>query len=239
MGTQQRARRPDLGRTAPIRNWASVVTPGNGAGDRPIGHDVQNANRVVEDYLRAGEASARLFQRGGGGSPAADSGDIAQRMARAASDLMNFWMELFARTAGGQGPTDDATAGTAPPPQYATAEPAPAGPARMAVDVDSERPVTVTVALTDTRAGRRLCVDRLHAREGTTAPLTGITIDRAASDGGLVVRVHVPRAQPEAVYNGVIVDEDTSLPVGTLSVHVLAPRPVPGTRANGRRRRTR
>ncbi len=244
MSEQDRIRRPPLSRTKPIRNWNNVVSVGAQQPDGLLGDDVQNANRVVEEYLRAGEASARLFQRATGlGSSLGDSQDVAQRMTRAAADLMTFWTELFARSTGGASPA----AGKNGPPEGAV----PSSPSReprqtmaeapvVAVEVHSVRPVTVTVDLRPEAKGILLCVDRLHARGPRALTIRGVEIERSDDTRIVTFRVRLPREQEPAVYTGVILDERTSLPAGTITVHVHAARADRGaTTGHDRRRRSR
>ena len=96
--TKQRARRPALERTQANPQLADGrrVRRARPTGGQ-VGQDVQNANRVIEEYLRAGEASARLFQGAFGTRSGRRpiSRTSPQRMgARAASDSMSFWLEL-------------------------------------------------------------------------------------------------------------------------------------------------
>jgi hypothetical protein len=53
--------------------------------------------------------------------------------------------------------------------------------------------------------------------------IAGVQIDSPAGDGGLRVQLRVADDHPPGVYSGIIVEERTNLPRGTLSVKVLAP----------------
>jgi len=224
---QDRVRRPTLERTKPIRNWSTVMSPGPaGAPARP---EVQNANRVVEEYLRAGEASARLFQNAVGGTPGNGNPDIAQSMVRAASDMMSFWVELMTRSVGGMATAERTTSAA---PQAATGSEA-GRDRRLSVAVDSRRPVTVSLDLRPDARGATLRLERLHRRgPGKAAPLAGAEIETSPRDELVTVRLHVASDQPPGVYFGVIVDEESSRPVGNISVELH------GARTPAKSRRT-
>ena len=214
---QERFRRPPLDRTAPIRNWTTAVSPGPSAS--PIGPDVQNANRVIEDYLRAGEASARLFQGALGGSRNGAGPDLAQAMMRAASDMMSYWMQLMTRSAGNAVPTDGG-AQAGPPSPPAAQEVKGAGARRVSVEVDSIRPAIVTVDLRPQAGTAGLTLERLHRQGAGAQPLTGARIESSPDGATVIIRLTVKPAQPAGIYHGVIVDEASSLPVGTISIEV-------------------
>jgi hypothetical protein len=231
---RQRVRRPALERTAPIRNWASVIPGGAAPSGGEVAQGVQNANRVLEEYLRAGESAARLFQRPSRNTGGGDSQDLVQGMVRAASDLTTFWLELFARSSGA--PSQSAAAVNPP---SATVEPrAASDPVRVTVEVSSGRPVSVTVDLRPEARGATLCAGRLHPRESSAPPLPGVELGTSDSNRGIVVRLRVGPKPPPGTYDGVIVDEQSSLPVGTISVEVQ-PAATRRTGTNDRRRRSR
>jgi hypothetical protein len=225
---RERVRRPALDRTTPIRNWATTISTGVPF-DGTIGPNVQNANRVVEEYLRAGEASARLFREALGATSAnGGSQDIAQRMLRSATDLMSFWIQFMAQWSGGMPPMPpSAGAAATPSPQPAPAVREPAvDRTRVAIEVDSTQPVTVTLDLQPPARGSRLCVDRLHPRRADAPALRGAEIDTSKPDL-IVIRLRIEPTQPNDVYNGVILDEASGVPAGTLSVDVSRARQQP------------
>jgi hypothetical protein len=91
---------------------------------------------------------------------------------------------------------------------------------RVAVEVESGRPARVTVDLRPHARGARLYLDRLHARGANTPPLLGTVIDTSSDDHLVVIRLRIDPDQPTGVYNGVIIDEATSAPAGTISVAI-------------------
>lgn len=220
MSQHQRLERPDLERRKPIRNWGTVISPGPPF-DAQIGPDLQNANRVLQDQMRTGETAARFFQAAlGGRSGGADALDLPRQMMRAWSDLMAFSLEFVARSSGG--PT--------PPPARAaerseTKPNSSSGNAlRVAVEIDSVLPARVTVDLRRRPADSTLHLDRLQPYRTNAPAIVGTEIIIAPHDDLAIVRLRIPPDQPAGVYNGVIVEESTSEPVGTISVDVQPPR---------------
>lgn len=223
-----RVRRPSLERTKPVRNWTTAILP-----DLPrasAGPDVQNANRVVEEYLRAGEANARLFQNALGGGAKNGNPDIAQAMVRAASDMMSFWVELMTRSVGGMS-VPRATTQTNP--QGGASPPQPGEPLRISVAVDSRRPARVSIDLRSDAKRGNLRLERLHRRgSGRKSILAGAAVEVSPGEKPVVVRLRVADDQSPGVYYGVIVDDETSLPVGTLTVELERGRPAAGRRSH-------
>jgi hypothetical protein len=139
--------------------------------------------------------------------------------------MMSFWLELMARLAGsvapaGSGAATVPPAGVTPPDR----EPRTRGAARVSVEVTSDRPITVTLDLRAHDGRSRLHADRLHARDAGGPHLTGVEIEVRPDTDQVIVRVRVDPGQPAGQYDGVIVDDGSSLPCGTISVDV---RPAP------------
>ncbi len=219
MEANERKRRPVLERTKPIRNWTNAVSVGPASSGQQIRQDVQNANRVIEEYMSAGRATAQRFEAASrAASVLGSTEDIAQRVVRAASDSMSLWLEFMARSGGGLvQPQKDAV------PPLSTTPNVPAAPAiegfQVAMEVDSLRPVTVSLDLRSDTRRSELTIGRLHPRDSKATPLKDVEI-RAASRGGLTVRLRVEPDQPAGIYHGVMIDERTSLPAGTMSVEI-------------------
>jgi hypothetical protein len=221
---RQRHERPTLERTKPIRNWGTVINPGAPA-DAQLGPDLQNANRVLQDQMRSGEATARLFQAALGVRPGtADGSDLTRQMIRAWSDLMAFSFEFMARASGGPTPAPARAAER----NAERADPAHAAAAghglRVAVEIESMLPARVTVDIRRRPSDSTLYVDRLQPHRTSAPPIFGTEITVAEQENLATVRLRIAPDQPAGVYNGVIVEESTSEPVGTISVVVLPSR---------------
>jgi hypothetical protein len=196
-----------------------------------VSRSVEVGYRVVDEYLRHGQ---RVAERIGDrsltpGAVVQDFQELTARMARYASDLMDIWFQLIELAAAGTAraspvrpAADDPIPATpAPAPPQSTAPPeAPAASARVTVAVASLQPAEVTLDLRPGAAGLPLIVHALRAAEPDKPRLTDVTLEPTGEDGALCLRIRVPPDQPAGVYNGLIIDERTSRPAGTLSVRV-------------------
>jgi hypothetical protein len=232
VGDKTRLRRPALERTTPHRSWAASVSAGPSA-EGVIETGVRDANRVIDDYLTTGQASARALRNAIGiGAANGNVQDVATRMMRAASDLMSFWFDFMAQSAPAAGPAAGMPQGSAPQSIPATVS---ERRAPVVVQVDALRPVAVTVDLRSGTKTSRFSLDRLHPVRKGAPPLTGVHIEAPEGDGPIVVSVSVAAEQPAGVYNGVVLDEATSRPLGTISVDIRpARRATRASRFSGR-----
>lgn len=218
MAGAQRVKRPTLERTKPVRNWSAVVAVAPSRSSVEPG--VEGATRVVEEYLRTGDTLPRPFT--GSASSPGNAQDLGQAMVRAASDMMTFWVELMARSAGG--PLQGASSPQARAPREDAAAPV-AGPVRVRVEVDSARPTQVHVELHASPERGALRVERLQARSGSAPPLPAEAVRASFDSGVLMVRLRIAPVCPAGFYQGVVVDEATTAPLGTISVEIrTAPR---------------
>ena len=164
-------------------------------------------------------------------------------MLRSATDLAMMWMDFLGMggmTAMGARPASTGPGGFDAGP-FPSSQPhvaggtstAPHDGSARAATRDDDRPQTViTVELkstrrtevsVDLRAGSTrlpLIVHDLRATDAEGTRLAGIGIEGFPADDRVVVRVDVPDDLPAGTYNGLIVDELSSLPRGSLSVKV-------------------
>src|SRR5580698_1864216 len=125
-------KKPDLDRREPIRAFGGVFGPsgedraaresstkessGKGAaqssGTDPVSRGVDLGYRVIDQYMRQGQAFAQAgWPLGSKGAPAAaDPQKLTERMYQYASDLASVWFE-YAQTMGGQPPGVPAAGG--------------------------------------------------------------------------------------------------------------------------------
>lgn len=252
MSDPSRPKMPRLKRTGPVRNWDGLFgspREATGADDRPasapgpggpasaVPRGVDMGYRVIEEYMRQGEAFARSngSSRWPGSSPAGDPRKLTERMVEYASDLAAAWLELVQTTMPPAGP------GPAPP--RASADPggfdigqsttrggesgsprvetqAPAVPWRTSIEIASKRRVEVTVDLSPDGAASLRAHD-LRARDADIPRIRDILVVASAPDHRVLLRISVPDDQPPATYTGVIVEDESNLPQGTLSVRVF------------------
>lgn len=217
------------------------------AGGDPVSQGVQMGYRVIEEYMRQGQNVARMFgmpyapgampgfSAPGGAMP---GGPPMEALFRSFSEFMNMWMQVMGGRAPGAAPTAAAPAvGTAGP--FAMGEPvapvpqqAPAvapqqpqqseGQVALTLELESPRRTEVSFDLRPRSLGLPLVVHDLRAPEADKPRITGVALETVPDEERLVLRLRIPAEQPPGIYSGIILDERTSLPRGTLTVR-LAP----------------
>lgn len=91
----------------------------------------------------------------------------------------------------------------------------------ITTDVASALRTEVTVELKPGSSMVRLSAHDLRAADPALPRIAGVELETRAADNRVVVRLRVPDAQPEATYSGLIIDEASHLPRGSLTVRVL------------------
>jgi len=237
-----RVKRPHLERRNPLRSWSTLFAPppaggsedeaaGEDAGDDVVTRSVELGYRVIDDWMRQGQRAARRLGQGpyDPASFTQDVQDLTARIAQHASDLFGLWVELFEMAAAG-GPRGGAPGvpvsgepnGASPSAPIRAAAPAPA-PLAVRIEVTSNIATEVALDLRPEAAGGHLVAHELRAADPEAPRLREVEITRDGEGGPFVARLRVPDDQPPGIYNGLILDEDTSRPVGTLSVRVGVP----------------
>jgi hypothetical protein len=237
MGQDDRFKRPELPRTAPIRQFRDAPPESGALPSDAIGRGVGMGYRVISEYVRRGQEAARNLSMGAGLPSAPDPQQLAGRMVQYGSDLMAAWMEFVELSVKNINPA-------APPPPaeprpFSDLEVPPASAAPPAAHTEpgsgeSERPVEsagpvgirleanrraiVRLDLRGSIEGRKWVVHELRSSQAQQPRISGVVFERTAQ--GALLSVKVPDDQPAGIYNGMIVDEETSLPAGTVSVQV-------------------
>jgi len=205
-----------------------------------VAHSVDLGYRVIDEYIRQGQKAAQRFtdRSFSPDSMTGDAQELGARMAQYASDFTALWMEAMQLGANQFGanvgrwpmsPADAVSAANGPRP--ATSKPAPpppdaakdadSGRTRVRVAVTSPHPTEVLIDLRPIAAGQRLAVHALRAVAEGKPRLTDVSLEQTSADAPLTLRIRVPARQPAGVYNGLIVDEETGKPMGTVSLQVL------------------
>jgi hypothetical protein len=234
-----------LDRSTPIRSWSGLVRPpesprgqGDAADAAPkdrvddvIVRSVELGYRVIDEYVKRGQAAAQRMQHGayGANDMARDAQGIAGQLVRSATDLAGAWAEFFALANGngnghaaphGNGaaaPNGDESAAAAfssAPGAVPAASSAP--PWRVRLRVRAARPVETALDLAPIPSDHPVVVHALRAVGGGTGRLDDVTVE--AADGVATIVVSIPATQPAGTYAANVFDDATNLPVGTITV---------------------
>lgn len=235
--TSGRVKRPTLPRTEPIRSWSTLFGPiaapspqaenpePNSAGTAGFPSDsvrrgVEVGYRVMDEYMRQGAAVASAFTAPprSGGLSSEDLPKLTERMMRYMSDFTSLWFDAMSiMTGSANGQARPAAADPAAQAAGSHRGAPGAGRSRYVLEVKSERPTEVIVAI-DEPYEADLVVDPLKSRSGDES-ISGASIQSPAEPGApLRVRVHVPGGLPAGRYSGAILDVATRQPKGRLTV---------------------
>jgi hypothetical protein len=249
MSFNDRVKRPPLERMQAIRNWSTLFkgpgtdggTPAPGDSDQASLNDVVTRSvdlgyRVVDEYIRQGQKAAqRLNDRSyGAQTMAGDAQDLAMRMTQYASDFAAVWLQLVQLAAagnpsppapkaggGGERATPEAVAATADTttglsPHSEAREEA----IRVRIEMRSAQPAEVAVDLRPDAARQPLIVHALRAVDAEKPRLTEVSFEPGSDLGAACLRIRVPVGHPPGIYSGLMIDEATSRPVGSVSVTI-------------------
>jgi len=250
MSASNRVTRPPLERMQPIRSWSTLFTAspaGADAGaqrtegsprmDNPslndvVARSVELGYRVVDEYIRQGQKAAlRLNERSyGAQAMTGDVQDLGMRMLEYASDFAGVWLEFVQVAATASAPPVPAENGPAQPPATPNSDgvekpiqPGRAseeGRSRVRIEVRSTQTTEVSLDIRPGAVRSTLIVHALRAMDPDTPRLSQVTFQRESDDEPGHLRIEVPADQPPGIYNGLIIDEKTSLPVGSVSVRI-------------------
>ncbi|WP_163999444.1 hypothetical protein [Pyxidicoccus caerfyrddinensis] len=261
MNPDERVKRPEPGRTQPIRNWWTMFGPPGaqppsaeaGAGAAippadPVSRGVEMGYRVIEEYMRQGQNVARMMgvpYAGAGGGVGPGDG-MPQRMAtlmRSFADFAGLWMEMLgtmspagfpprapdmASPLGTAGPFSAGVVAPEPPPTTPAPAPVATAPEALAapgvtLELDTRRRAEVSIDLRMRSVGIPLRVHDLRAPEPDVPRLTGARLETAPEEDRVTLRLRIPDDHPPGIYSGLILDERTGMPRGTISVRLFAP----------------
>ena len=100
-------------------------------------------------------------------------------------------------------------------------EPPLVAPSRLTLELDSPRHLEVSVVLRPRPLDRTFRVLGLDGSEPELPRIQGVIVEAVPEEERVVIRLRVPQAQPPGTYGGILLDERTGLPRGTLYVRVL------------------
>lgn len=94
-------------------------------------------------------------------------------------------------------------------------------PPRVSIQILSKRRAQVSVDVKPAAASLALFAHDLRARDLSLPRIAGIRVEADARENAVVVGIDVPDDQPAGTYSGIIVDDRSNLPQGTITVRVL------------------
>ncbi len=248
MSVRERIRRPELERTEPIRRWPtlfsgapqpegdSASTPRRSLNDA-VSRSVDLGYRIIDEYIRQGQRAAQRFNDRSYGTLTMtnDVQELAMRVGQYASEFAAVWFELIQAAVTGPAERqpaplahgDQATVRESPSPgasavpAMAPAQaPADADRARVRIAITSPRSAEVSLDLRPDATARPLLVHALREADPEKPRISDVVFEPALNGDPPTLRLRVPADQPPGVYNAVIVDGETSRPVGTISLRI-------------------
>lgn len=228
----ERLRRPEPERTEPHRATAGLLretagTNGSTLGADAVSRSIGQGYRIVEEYLQQSRRVASEIAPGPAAGTDQGIGGLTSRMLRTTSEMFELWFQLLDAS----GATRQAQAATDAAPVdgrsvAAAAAPTPAS-AGICVQVESARPARVTVDVRAGSGGRSLVAHALRSSDESLPRIGDIGVEDSRDGEAMSIRVRIPDDQPAGIYHGMIIDEASSLPVGTVSVVLEAGTKVP------------
>ncbi|MEP6652159.1 MAG: hypothetical protein ABJA82_02310 [Myxococcales bacterium] len=91
---------------------------------------------------------------------------------------------------------------------------------KVSVELKSRRRTTASVELRGGSAGLALIAHDLRAADAKAPRLRDVRLIPRPAEDRVIVKIRVPDTQPAGAYSGLIVDRDTSLPRGSITVRV-------------------
>jgi hypothetical protein len=203
---------------------ARGMSPGGATPDAVLGSTQEVAGRMAQYATDLASLWLQVWQAAGV-APAAWStvpfaGFPISPAASGAFGVPFPWGALFGA------PPYPAAAATRAAPEPPRSEPAgareAARPTRVAVSVSSPYPVQVTLDLRPDAGARRIVAQALRSPDGEKPRLSDVAVVAGGPDEPLTLRIRVPLGQPAGIYNGIVIEEESGLPVGTVSLRVDA-----------------
>lgn len=209
------------------------ATPPNSATNDAVSQGVKIGYQVIEEHIRQGQRIAQQFNSRSYnlGSVGNDVRELTERLVRDSTNLLSLWFNLmtslannvdlskqFSRTA--SHPSPPASNGISPQKASPSEEPTSQGTA-VSIELLASCPTQVTLNLSPKAERLFLATPGLHAMTADKPPLTDLTFIPALENNPASLRIRVPNQQPPDLYTGVLVDRNTGLPQGAVSVRVL------------------
>jgi hypothetical protein len=240
MDDTNRRKRPPVERTEPDRSWmngsSGPAAGGRSSDAREAGYQaINNAYRLIDEYVRQGQRMAENLWLPLGGGPAARAAsafNAPERLMRAMGDMSMAWVEMMEQfTKNAQSKPEQGPVGSAGPfastrvdqPAGApSAAPSPSS-AKIAnqplkLTLDARGRVEISVQLGDAAALDRIEPTELRSFGSDAEPIRGVELAGVPEDP--VLRVCVPEGQPPGTYNGLFLERGSQRPCGTVTLVV-------------------
>lgn len=209
-----------------------------------VASSVKSAYDVLAETIEQGRKSAEQFRQGEYNmrDVPEDARHLAMRLLHLARQLSTSTFDVCeallrqAPTLGAAPPPGATTVppfqpvrpigaeGPAPAPAQPSGAPAPAAAMRLTVSfIGGGNAIAHTTSLarpTVPTLPSDITCAALQPREGSAAPLTGVTFAADLADGGLVATVSIDPAQPAGTYAGAVYVGGQALPLGLIVVEV-------------------
>ena len=167
---------------------------------------------VIQEQIRQGQLIAQQWTQGKRPGNGFDVSALLQRTMHLSTDLGALLFDVTsALTKNGAG--DPRRAEGAPTTSPGVGAQSLAN-VRMSVEIEARGHTKVMLDLSASAIEGHLHVPALYSLAGDSPPLTRIAFE------GLALRVQIPDEQPAGTYSGVVVDQRTNEPRGTLSVQL-------------------
>ena len=220
-------------RSSAASGQSSEPTPQEQPLNDVVSHGVKLGYRVVEDHIRHGqriaqEVNNRSYSPGAFGN---DIRETIERLARYYTDLGSLWGELVNSLVSNPDVINNLQQlwqrATTPAATNGTSAHNPEGPeahvmTAVTIDVIASQPTQVTLDLYPQSERLLLTTHGLRSVDPDKPPLTNISFVPGSDHSPVCLRVHIPNDQPPDTYTGIIVEQATNRPRGTLSVRVGA-----------------
>ncbi len=195
----------------------------------PAFEAVNDAYRVIDEYLRQGQQMARSMwlPYGEARMPGPDWGPTVERLTRVTGDVAMAWLEMFQQwssTAAGSGSAPASPFAATPDSRSQSPYDDADGGLGFSVSVESPRPVTLSVELHPGVRPESVRVGSLACGDPSIRAIQSVALEPPDEQSAWRLRCVVPAEQPPGVYNGLILDRVSERPRGTISLCVESPR---------------
>lgn len=213
---------------------SSQATPPNGATSDAVSQGVKLGYQVIEEHIRQGQRIAQQFNSRSYNLShiGNDVRELADRLVRDSTNLLSLWFNLMTSLANNVDLSRQFSWTTShpSPPSHNGAAPQKASPSEdlahqgtaVSIELLASCPTQVTLNLAPKADRLFLATPGLHAMTADKPPLTDLTFLPALENNPASLRIRIPDQQPPDLYTGVLVDRNTGLPQGTLSIRVLS-----------------